>query len=1011
MGSEKGMFCLDFDKKTVFSAYNNPENLPVFSKNAVLSVAIDPHQGSIWYSVFEEQALYSYQFKSKKLDKISAIDNNPAWKLVQGCNALFFDRQGKLWISTWLYSAFIRNPDGRFEKIAYDRNLPYSIGYGFFSDAIQDNYGNIWLATINGVSKYANTNFVENIIRAPSYPFFLNIDFANINTLTVESSEVWWLGKMEGLVRYEVKSKKFKQFIPQNKNLRWNEIFDLQRIHNEIWCATGNGVQIFDPVTERFRSLRFPKNTAPVQRVDWIHQDYKGDVWIGVTDDAVYRYRPSTDECVRMDALQKKYGEVFPFNSMSVLETSDHKLWIGSNANGVLVFDLVSERFSKPQHIALQEGTVISMARDKEQNIWVVTAGSGIFKVNRSGQLLDKITAQDGLPYAWFNDLTIDDSGRLWAVSRENLICIDPKTKQVTPVNIDVTFSFNDHWNSLLWKDNKLYGTMLDNIVVIDTRKFQQLPKQIAPFLSGFKVFQNDVPFTKENGIHLNHRQNFFSIDFSSPFHRDFSAIQYAYKLEGFDDDWVYCGHKQTAAYTNVPHGTYRFFVKSTNANNQWMTQIASVPIIIQPPFWRTDGFQFLILILMALLIGWLYQNRQKELLQKRFEKTIDYFANSIYGNNSVQEICWDIAHNCISQLQLEDCVVYLMDEKKNRLVQSAAYGDKNPKGHEIINPIEIDPGKGIVGTVAKTGKPLLVSDTSKDERYIVDDEPRLSELAVPIFHLNKVIGVIDSEHSQKNFFTHEHVKVLSTIASISANKIAEAQSAARVRENEIKILEIRKMLAESQLMALRAQMNPHFVFNCLNSIQECIVTQKYGEASKYLNKFSKLFRTILNNSGKTFVTLEEEKEVLGLYLELEQMRFEQGFSYFFEIDEDLEMDEILLPSMLLQPYVENALWHGLMHKEGDRTLKITIRLLNEEVFQCIIEDNGIGREKSFALKAQQSKTKRHQSKGLRISQDRIEVLQKQGYHATLQIIDQCDQNGEASGTKVIIELSAFLKT
>ena len=182
------------------------------------------------------------------------------------------------------------------------------------------------------------------------------------------------------------------------------------------------------------------------------------------------------------------------------------------------------------------------------------------------------------------------------------------------------------------------------------------------------------------------------------------------------------------------------------------------------------------------------------------------------------------------------------------------------------------------MGHVASTGKPLLVADTSEDARYMVDDERRLSELAVPILHDGKVIGVIDSEHPAEKFLYGRHLKAMTTIASISANKIAEAKAEAYAKENEIKLLEINKMLAESQLMALRAQMNPHFVFNCLNSIQECIVTQKYGEASKYLNKFSKLFRMVLNNSGKNLVTIDEEKEVLELYLELEQMRFEKSF-------------------------------------------------------------------------------------------------------------------------------------
>jgi LytS/YehU family sensor histidine kinase len=380
-----------------------------------------------------------------------------------------------------------------------------------------------------------------------------------------------------------------------------------------------------------------------------------------------------------------------------------------------------------------------------------------------------------------------------------------------------------------------------------------------------------------------------------------------------------------------------------------------------------------------------------------------------MYGENSVNEICCDIARNCISQMKLEDCIVYLVDEKRNVLVQNAAFGPKNPKDHEIINPIEIPWGKGVVGAAAEAGKYILVKDTSKDDRYIVDHGRRFSELAVPIIHEGVTIGVIDSENSRRNFFTDEHIKLLSTIAAISANKIAEARADAAARESKMQLLEIKKLLAESQLMALRAQMNPHFVFNCLNSIQECIVTQKYGEASLYLNKFAKLFRSVLNNSSKGMVTLSEETEVLELYLALEHMRFEKSFTYTIHIDEELETDEMLIPSMLLQPYVENALWHGLMHKEGERKCCISFKRKTNHVFSCEIEDNGIGRKKALELKEQQNKSKRHVSRGMAISKDRIDLLQKQGQHAHLEIIDKYDDAGMATGTKVVIELSSFL--
>lgn len=416
-----------------------------------------------------------------------------------------------------------------------------------------------------------------------------------------------------------------------------------------------------------------------------------------------------------------------------------------------------------------------------------------------------------------------------------------------------------------------------------------------------------------------------------------------------------------------------------------------------------------LISIAFGLIFWQIYLIDKKRKQKKNIDETIDYFANSVYGQNSVNEICWDIARNCISQLHFEDCVVYLIDNEKGTLVQRAAFGPKNPKGLEIKNPIEIDIGYGIVGAVAQSAKPLLIADTSKDSRYIVDDEFRYSELAVPIIHNNKVIGVIDSEHVSKNFFSAEHLKALNTIAAISANKIAEAIAEAAVKDNEIKMLEINKLLAESQLMALRAQMNPHFVFNCLNSIQECIVTEKYGEASKYLNKFSKLFRMILNNSSKKLISIEEEIDVLKLYLDLEQMRFENSFEYTISIDRELDTNEILMPSMLLQPYVENAIWHGLMHKIGERKLIIAFKQKSDEIFECIVEDNGIGRQKSSELRAEQSKAKHHESKGLAITKDRLDVLQKQGYASHLQIIDKKDSAGNAVGTTIKIELSTEL--
>ncbi|MBX2925619.1 MAG: tetratricopeptide repeat protein [Chitinophagaceae bacterium] len=170
----------------------------------------------------------------------------------------------------------------------------------------------------------------------------------------------------------------------------------------------------------------------------------------------------------------------------------------------------------------------------------------------------------------------------------------------------------------------------------------------------------------------------------------------------------------------------------------------------------------------IAGLFIWLFYVRRKV----KEEKILNYFATSLYNQNTVEDVFWDIAKNCVSKLQLEDCVIYGFNEAKNILVQKAAYGPKNPGGYQISHYIEIPVGKGIVGHVAQTREPEIVNDVSKDSRYITDDMARSAEIAVPILVEGKLIGIIDSEHSQKGFYTKRHLRIFQKIADICAKKI-----------------------------------------------------------------------------------------------------------------------------------------------------------------------------------------------------------------------------------------------
>ncbi len=206
--------------------------------------------------------------------------------------------------------------------------------------------------------------------------------------------------------------------------------------------------------------------------------------------------------------------------------------------------------------------------------------------------------------------------------------------------------------------------------------------------------------------------------------------------------------------------------------------------------------------------------------------------------------------------------------------------------------------------------------------------------------------------------------------------------------------------VSKAELKALRAQMNPHFVFNSLNSIQHYILNSKGNEAAKYLNKFAKLIRIILNNSEKSTVTINEDIEALKLYLELERMRFENKFDYSIVIDSSIDGDYDEIPPMLIQPYLENAILHGINPKEKNGHIDINIKIVNQFI-KISITDDGIGRVNSMALKNIQPAAW-HKSLGMKITEDRLRILNKiHQSKLNVNIIDLYNNNKEAIGTQV----------
>jgi hypothetical protein len=259
----------------------------------------------------------------------------------------------------------------------------------------------------------------------------------------------------------------------------------------------------------------------------------------------------------------------------------------------------------------------------------------------------------------------------------------------------------------------------------------------------------------------------------------------------------------------------------------------------------------------------------------------------------------------------------------------------------------------------------------------------------------------------QKMFLLAGIIVLFVLFAILGRNFLLKKRNAEQLRllaENELEIQKLQhtKKLGELEMRAPRVQMNPHFIFNSLNSISRFILHNNKSDADEYLTKFSRLVRMILQNSQNPLITLENELDSLRLYLELEMLRFNNRFSYVISVDEGIDISVLKIPPLIIQPFVENAVWHGLMPKPGRGQVKVDVSA-EKDYLSIKITDDGVGRNKSGA---QQSQAATHKSLGINITSQRIRMVHSSETNIPpVSVTDLVDSLGKPAGTEVTLKL------
>lgn len=287
-----------------------------------------------------------------------------------------------------------------------------------------------------------------------------------------------------------------------------------------------------------------------------------------------------------------------------------------------------------------------------------------------------------------------------------------------------------------------------------------------------------------------------------------------------------------------------------------------------------------------------------------------------------------------------------------------------------------------------------LADEKTKHEKDLTDEKIRQERKQATLIALQEKEK---AEQKRKNEFLLIGLAIVGIISFFIVLLLRQRN----LKRRAIEKADTAHKMSELELQSLRAQLNPHFMFNSLNAIQDLIVHEENDRSHLYLSRFSKLLRLLLENANQPFVTIKQELDFLELYLSLENLRI-PDLQFSIEKDPVIDTGDRMIPNMMLQPYIENAIWHGLSHKEGNRKLQIRIRE-NGNATEFEIEDNGVGRKKAAEMKSLFRKG--HTSKGMELLSKRFSLLSKE-YGAAIQTtITDIQSNGDATGTLVKIDV------
>ena len=1008
------------------------ENIKIekgLSQNSVFCILQD-QLGYLWFGTWDGLNKYD-GYKFYVYNKSNGLSG-------QTINALYEDKKGIIWVGTDEGLNKFDRKKQKFTHYLHNENNPQSIVDNYITTITEDKNENLWIGTNHGLSEFDK--------KAESFQNYLNYPGDNrgirsnvINKMCFDDNDFLWIATNYGLIKFDKENNRSTRFyhIPTDTgSISSNIILFVYNDNNDnIYVGTDKGLNRLNNSQQTFSNVNYCcEDSIKSNRITSIFEDNSGNLWVGTGENGIFireknkswfthHINKNSDiksissnmiSCIYEDKtstiwigtfngvnkIDEDKGEFRVYRQLlqnsdnqslnyirSIIEDEQGVYWLATLA-GINIVNINTGENSLIQNNpddnnSLAENNIRSIIKDRKSNYWIATDHSGLDKFDNTNNIFTHYT-HGVLDTNCISDnkttcLIEDYLGNIWVGTNDGLNRIDPRTGEITNY-------FNDPQDNESLSHNLIRCFFEDsdsNLWIGTDGGLNKFVSESNKFIS----YKND----SLNPLSISD-DRIFSI-----YEDKFGVLWIGTVYGGLNNmDREKGEFKSYSKEKGLPHNLIYDILEDKN-NNLWISTN-----------WGLSKFNTF------------------------YEKFINYdVSDGLQGNE----------FNLGASLKSSDGyllfggtngLTYFIPEKikanlnKPSLVLTNFKIFNEEQGREVFNNDTIrlkydDNFFSFEFSALNFSSPLKNMYKYKLENYdknwvARDANTRFAEYTKvsPGTYYFKVKGsnndgiwnedelmitvIIKPPWWTTWFFRISFGTFMIILIWFLINR--RFKHVKSKHEVEKKVLLFEKQLFDLEQKALRLQMNPHFIFNSLNSIQSFVIANDTKKAIFYLAKFSQLMRSILANSSESVIPLKEEIKALKYYLDIEKLRFEDMFDYQIKISKDIDDEFFEIPPMIIQPYVENAIIHGLLHSKKEGFINIDFSLYDNNSILCTINDNGIGREKSQQIN-EESGLKR-KSRGMMITKQRLDIMNKGNDEKySVKITDLKDSAGEALGTRI----------